>query len=272
MKSFFLFTVMICAFVITDAQTKMYINKTSGGTDSIKLDEIKSITFKIPTISPIPKNGLVAWYKFDGNTADSSGNNNHGTNNGATLTMDRFGNQNKAYSFNGTSNYIQVQPSASLNFSQSFTVSVWSKKIGNKAVEGSLVATGGAGCAGGFTLQQRENGVRYEYQDANTANWCLVFFDTTLGIEDGKWHHFIYIVDGSLKIANGWVDGKHIISDFDLSSESNIGSTHPLLIGKLNVSLNPMPQHFNGTIDDIYIFNRALSVSDVQALYHEGGW
>ena len=43
--------------------------------------------------------GLVAYYPFNGNTNDESGNDNHGTNNGATLTADRFGNADKAMSF-----------------------------------------------------------------------------------------------------------------------------------------------------------------------------
>ena len=48
--------------------------------------------------------GLVAHYPFNGNANDESGNANHGTVNGATLTTDRFGNANKAYSFDGVSN------------------------------------------------------------------------------------------------------------------------------------------------------------------------
>ena len=48
---------------------------------------------------------LIACYPFNGNTNDETGNGNNGTNNGATLTSDRFGNVNSAYLFNGTSNY-----------------------------------------------------------------------------------------------------------------------------------------------------------------------
>ena len=48
--------------------------------------------------------GLVAHYPFNGNANDESGNGNDGTVNGATLTTDRFGNANKAYSFDGVSN------------------------------------------------------------------------------------------------------------------------------------------------------------------------
>ena len=56
----------------------------------------------------VPTNGLVGWWPFNGNANDESGNGNNGTVNGATLTTDRFGNANKAYSFDGNLNKIQT--------------------------------------------------------------------------------------------------------------------------------------------------------------------
>ncbi|MGK5093982.1 hypothetical protein WDW89_18465 [Deltaproteobacteria bacterium TL4] len=58
--------------------------------------------------SSIPTNGLVAYYPFNGNANDESGNWNNGTVNGATLTTDRHGNANKAYSFDGADDYINI--------------------------------------------------------------------------------------------------------------------------------------------------------------------
>ncbi|MES2727715.1 MAG: hypothetical protein V4643_11475, partial [Bacteroidota bacterium] len=56
-------------------------------------------------------NGLIAYYKFDGNLADSSGNNNHGTNFGSQFTTDKNNISSKAVNFNGTSAYINVPAS-----------------------------------------------------------------------------------------------------------------------------------------------------------------
>jgi len=61
--------------------------------------------------SYVPTNGLVGWWPFNGNANDESGNGNNGTVNGAILTTDRFGNDGKAYSFDGVSNYILVNNS-----------------------------------------------------------------------------------------------------------------------------------------------------------------
>ena len=64
---------------------------------------------QVPTY--VPTSGLVGWWPFNGNANDESGNGNNGTVNGATLTSDRFGEVNKAYSFDGSnlvSNFITL--------------------------------------------------------------------------------------------------------------------------------------------------------------------
>ena len=74
--------------------------------------------------SYVPTNGLVGWWPFNGNANDESGNNNNGTVNGATLTTDRIGIANSAYSFDGKSNNIIIQNSKSLN-PNSISLNVW---------------------------------------------------------------------------------------------------------------------------------------------------
>ena len=54
------------------------------------------------------KEGLVAYYPFNGNANDESGNGNHGYLNGVTLSSDRFGESGKAYGFDGENNFIEI--------------------------------------------------------------------------------------------------------------------------------------------------------------------
>jgi len=70
--------------------------------------------------------GLVAWYPFNGNANDESGKGNNGTVYGATLTTDRFGNSNAAYTFDGSS-YIEVPDDNTLDFVKTFTIAAWVK-------------------------------------------------------------------------------------------------------------------------------------------------
>ena len=73
------------------------------------------------------QDGLKAYYPFNSNTNDESGNGNHGINNGATPTYDRFGNENSAYLFNGSSSYINCGDPAdnSFDLTGDFTISCW---------------------------------------------------------------------------------------------------------------------------------------------------
>ena len=68
--------------------------------------------------------GLVGWWKFDGDANDTSGNDNHGVVNGAALATDRFGNVDSAYLFDGTSPYILI----SNDFGSTVTISIWISK------------------------------------------------------------------------------------------------------------------------------------------------
>src|SRR5690242_20539738 len=74
--------------------------------------------------------GLMAYYPFNGNAHDESGNGNDPIFNNATLTSDRLGNANSAYSFNGIDNYIRIPNSTSLNMSNKISICAWVKVAG----------------------------------------------------------------------------------------------------------------------------------------------
>ncbi|GAH51929.1 unnamed protein product, partial [marine sediment metagenome] len=71
-----------------------------------------------------PEDGLVAYYPFNGNANDESGNGNNGNVYGTTLTEDRFGNPNSAYSFDGVDDYVNVM---NLPITDGVTVGAWVK-------------------------------------------------------------------------------------------------------------------------------------------------
>jgi hypothetical protein len=90
-------------------------------------------------MAQIPTNGLVAFYPFNGNAKDESGNNNDGDVLGSSLAPDRCSSPDSAYLFNGTDNYILIQNSPSLNFTNAITLCAWIKPVslmghGNSAI------------------------------------------------------------------------------------------------------------------------------------------
>ena len=73
--------------------------------------------------------GLIAWYPFDGNATDMSGNGLHGSVNGAILGTDRHGDANKAYSFDGVDDLITVADEGVLEITENLSVFLWYKNL-----------------------------------------------------------------------------------------------------------------------------------------------
>ncbi len=82
------------------------------------------------------EDGLVAYYPFNGNADDESGNGNDGTVNGATLSTDRNGNANSAYNFDGNDDFIDAGNPDAFNFDEGdFSLSCWIRPSGSQAAK-----------------------------------------------------------------------------------------------------------------------------------------
>ncbi|MEY4538526.1 MAG: hypothetical protein RLZZ306_283 [Bacteroidota bacterium] len=214
------------------------------------------------------KNGLVACYPFNANANDQSGNNNNGTINGATLTADRFGKENSAYNFNGSS-LISVDPTRFKN--QSYTYATW-VKLDNLPAEGDnncFITIGGDG--GDQVLSVTSN---YQAQTSNGFN--IGGYNNGNPIQSnnwnnitptvGKWYHVVCTRDNnSVKL---YVDGQLIVNNSPLTSTSgttpNYGSPTYVTFGARNGGAS---QYMQGSLDDIHLYNRAINADEVKALY-----
>jgi hypothetical protein len=208
--------------------------------------------------SYVPTNGLVGYWPFNGNANDESGNGNNGTVNGATLTTDRFGNANKAYSFNGVNNSISSTNNNIPN--QTISVSVWvfqfssfgdieficlgnqnSTKWGTIASNNNLYFNNGRGCSG--------NG-------GNILNTTQILI--------GEWIHFVYVSSGVGGISQIYKNGILVGQNTNSISVGSC-STQNLYFG---VDIFSSPEYINGKLDDIGIWNRALTQQEITALYN----
>ena len=198
--------------------------------------------------------GLVARYPFNGNANDVSGNGHDGTVNGATLSTDRFGNANGAYSFDGASNTISLANTSQYNLAEPFTVSAWAKY--GAGGEGILVGKHVCATPGGFALAL----------DAASNPFFMFssFIVSPTAYNDNNWHNFTGIYDGST--ATLYVDGNPVAY---LSSPTAINTNTNVIIGNVSGDPNRGCAYFNGSIDDVRLYNRALSTTEVQALYNE---
>lgn len=222
-----------------------------------------------PKLNPAPTdnltNGLVLNMPFSGNTQDVSGNNNHGTNGGATLTTDRKGNPNSAYSFNGTSNFIEIADNATLR-PEKITISAWVKTSNiNSMVLGKTNFADASGEMFSFGFAYEQNGFHWAIkQDANCLpgnGWQICYSAPKLN--DNAWHHIIGTFDG-VKMTL-YADGKIV------GTKTNVvgNKINNCVGGKLTIGRWWQGQtlYFGGIIDDIRIYNRALSETEIQQLY-----
>jgi hypothetical protein len=252
MKRILLLLIVLCFSTSVYSQTKMFISKT-GGTDSVWLSDVKSIYFKTYN-SPIPSQGLMAWYPFNGNTNDESGNNHKTYPIGTTLTTDRFGNSNKALSFNGTSDYLVTDTTSSFVLKDSATMSVWI----NPTKAGDVIRIKSKSANDGFEIASS-----YVGQIDAWASIDLGLTDTSNSIGLNKWYHIVAVLKSKsleLYVNNVLVKNPTSVNTFSMSSPAF------LMIGKH--PLNSF-SFFGGFIDDIRIYNRALSIGEIQSLYNE---
>jgi hypothetical protein len=201
-------------------------------------------------------NGLVGYWPFCGNANDESGNGNNGTVNGATLTGDRFGNVDAAYSFDGNGDYIDCGNNSSLNLSNSFTISAWVN--GNTfAQEKGIVSKSQGATPYTYDLIVSNNGGQKVRFDIN-QNYLF----SNQNLNTNNWYNIVATYNGSIQSI--YIDGV-------LSSSQNVSTilssvADHLLLGAHQVSVVPS-WSWDGKLDDIAIWNRALTQNEITQLY-----
>jgi hypothetical protein len=201
--------------------------------------------------------GLVAYYPFNGNANDESGNGNDGIVAGPVSTADRFEDAASAYSFDGVDDniYTPVRP-----VSGELTISMWMKSNSSVAFSGLVLSHDGIKKTG-LLLNNPATQMRFTVQ--TTAGQNAVVADDQDHL-DNAWHHVVSSYDGTEVVL--WVDniakGTVALSgDVDLGDNFKIGTDDAFA-----------DRYYSGILDDIRIYNQALSTAEIEALYHEGGW
>ena len=222
--------------------------------------------------SYVPTNGLVGWWGFNGNAQDGSGNGNHGTVNGATLTSDRLGNTGMAFSFNGISDFISLaQPffQGSTNVS-AFTYHVIIKinqlPNGNSAY---AISTKEGYWRTLAMFVQNNGGISF---GGSQPSSYIVVGTNPNAILLNQWTHITLTYENStLKLyLNGLLSATSSIpySTLDFSWPALGNSTSTNLIGASYPVSPGLCNFFSGVIDDFGTWNRALTQQEITNLYN----
>lgn len=212
-------------------------------------------------------NGLLAYYPFTGNAGDSSGNNNHGISTLVSLSSDRFGHQNQAYSFNGNS-LISIANNNNLNLSGNFSIASWvnlNALLPSNAVQ-MIVSNhfrdiGSDGYCFGIWASANVSQVNFQSNPDFSPN---TYPGPNGAISANTWHHLAVVyIQGSAQLKyflDGNLVGTKNIAFTPASNSKN------LIIGAQANSTGVNSDFFIGKLDDIRIYNRDLSQTEITYL------
>ena len=219
--------------------------------------------------SYVPTSGLQGYWPFNGNANDESGNGNNGTVNGASLTSDRNGVNNKAYNFNSSSIRC-INPGPLGNTSRS--VSFWAKTSSSATNGGYCISYGSDNVNGGeFGLRLNRNcigpsidvsasAITYDYANSNNNIWhhYVVSYDNVVGSDITI---ILIYIDGIL--------GSPVCDNTNASSNNiNTATEEPITFGRWCNLTGFSPIYFDGDLDDIGIWNRSLTPQEIIDLYN----
>jgi hypothetical protein len=212
--------------------------------------------------------GLAAYYPFDGDTQDYSGNGNHGMCTSCpSPTADRWGRANSAYSFDGVDNFISAENSASLSELAALSLSVWYQPLGDPGADGGRIAGKDRGSSG------NDYGLIHNESLGGKTHYVRLFLNTdgddasadtaSNSVSPGSgWHHIVGVWTGDSGTI--YLDGSQISSD---PSTGNLTtSAQSFTMGGMELSDT---RRVHADIDEIRLYNRALTPDEVTTLFGE---
>lgn len=209
--------------------------------------------------------GLVGYWPFNGNVKDATPYGDNGTVNGAILTTDRSGRTNSAYSFSGTPpSYVDIPDGSQLDG----TVGSWSVWFNVASLPSSSAAiaakNSASGSKSGVMLLLSAAGKVYAYAKDAAGN-SVPSNQIDLSGSTGTWHHLVVTFNGD-NTANLYVDGV-LASIFTPPAGWSFAAGSSLRLGQAPDSFWAL---FNGSVDNVRVYNRVLSATEVQTLYQAG--
>jgi hypothetical protein len=207
--------------------------------------------------------GLVAYYPFNGNANDASGNGNNGTNISSFYSSDRFFQTNSSLVVTGQFSEVRAAGSPSLDVYSTFTISAWLFVTNDWNDDYKVfIAKSGNGSFQGVQFLFRLDTSKHYVLWIGDGSSSFTEFPSSATYALGGWHHALATFDSSSGGVAIYVDGK-LDSTFVTSQECFSAPDFPLHVGNDFVT----SQSFNGQIDDVRIYNRALSSNEVALLY-----
>jgi hypothetical protein len=213
-------------------------------------------------------NGLVAHYEFEGNANDSSGNENHGTEHGGVSYVD--GVIGKAGNFDGIDNFIEVEHNESLNPINQLSLSLWININQLPSIWHPIIHKGGDAIYSPY-MANREYSLwlassNYLHLASAGDNSGQLYFNTATNNPTNEWFLYTAVIDRVNHSIKAYLNGELVLEEQDNYSSFN-NNEENLRIGWTE-EVHSNFDFFNGKIDDLRIYNRALSEEEISGLYY----
>lgn len=234
----------------------------------MKIKYVFGVIGALISMSALSQNGIVAAYCFNGNANDASVNGHHATVRGATLTSDRYGISNSAYYFDGIDDFIEFPPDSFLN--DHFTHAAWvmpssipSATAVTRERSAAIISIGNHGADQFMKLSNEPALNQFGFTTGGYQNGSgVVVLHKNSQPNLNQWYHVV-----SVKNAYGmylYINGVLIDSVAQSPTSTNYTTTPKAIIGARN---GATMQHFHGKIDDVKLYNKPLSKSEIRKLY-----
>jgi hypothetical protein len=240
---------------------------------TIALLSISLLTLAISVQPAKAAGSLVGYWKFDegsGTTAyDGSGNGNHGSlANGPLWTSGKI---DGALSFDGANDYVEAPDANSLDLTNALTLSMWFKPAvnitpGNPWYYTLLMKWHGAGdqWRTGYAIELKEGARIVFLRGHGSGEWSQLFGAEHTWDSD-EWYHIAITYDTSLPSGNGKIYVNGVLDSQDNENRPMAMNTLSLFINAdpYEVGWHPLVKFFPGLIDDVRVYNRALSAEEI---------
>ncbi len=235
--------------------------KVSDNEDNTSRSVDIDVVENIPNLTK----GLIGYYPFNGNSNDFSGNDNHLTEKGASLTLDRNGNTESAYFFDGNDKYLEFADPSFLPIGSSpRSFSFWINTNNQSSVGSQVILQYGTSNQNSGLFQFGINNIDGSIYLAGFNN------DATSGqqISIGVWHFVCVVYTGSPSEIKFYLNGNEDIGNLQTILNTSLG-TYRETIGIGGEKSSNLTDGFNGTIDEVRIYDRALTNNEIELLYME---
>lgn len=248
----------------------IWYDSYTGNSDNSTLKDTSDYAQWVDTCESGNTTGQVLCLNFNegfGTTAKDRANNSLNNNDGTLTNMNtgidngtsgwttsgKFGG---AIKFEGANDWVEIADSSELNITDSITISAWVKTAESKGYHNIVEKKDGWNDIAGYAFFLYNDGLRFRY--GNGTGFCEIS-QTSIGSNDGAWHHVAVIRNSSNEIL--YFDGSSVLNEASCDMFASFGTS--LGISKAGSNIDD----FNGTIDEVKIWNRALSASEISDEY-----